>query len=351
MWKCFILWQTFCSWHHQSIVTGVYCDLALMWYNDFFNIYRNPPPPSICIGGERPSSKLNENAVNILKGWFSEHSTCPYPTHTEKEKLAEEAKLSVYQIKTWFANARRRWKIRTKRLSRKTQERSGKKDVGVKVSLNKPIRFNTGNVDVPSIKEEKYHSKLSNHPDIECVKDSLETQPGRTQSFNVREKHTRPNLQPNSSMFPDGINRLLNQNMYHKHIDESHISPFSQVPFPPSSLPIVPPHTEYDSLPIENNHNSQYITLRNINDRELRNELRPTSYISLPPVETRLGTNCNSINSSPFIPNHEPNGYCMTKTAWMPSIPASNNIQCYPNIQGHLGKVSTVFTFHVEHTV
>ncbi|KAL5006581.1 hypothetical protein ScPMuIL_015387 [Solemya velum] len=71
---------------------------------------RHPPPSSISPDGIRPTLKLSERSRGILQGWLHEHSDKPYPDTTVRVALAKRAGLSVCQVKTWFANARRRKK-------------------------------------------------------------------------------------------------------------------------------------------------------------------------------------------------------------------------------------------------
>ena len=40
--------------------------------------------------------------------WFHDHSGCPYPGYSERELMAQQTGLTHAQIRTWFANARRR---------------------------------------------------------------------------------------------------------------------------------------------------------------------------------------------------------------------------------------------------
>lgn len=58
--------------------------------------------------GKRRSFHLAE--VKFLKEWLNSHPDHPYPTKQEKSSLAEKTGLSVIQVSTWFANARRRKK-------------------------------------------------------------------------------------------------------------------------------------------------------------------------------------------------------------------------------------------------
>ncbi|KAL2862383.1 uncharacterized protein BJX67DRAFT_385637 [Aspergillus lucknowensis] len=55
---------------------------------------------------------ISKAAVSVLSRWFDEHSNSPYPRKEEKLSLAEESGLSVPQVSTWFANARRRQRYR-----------------------------------------------------------------------------------------------------------------------------------------------------------------------------------------------------------------------------------------------
>ncbi|KAL5971198.1 Iroquois-clas homeodomain protein IRX-6 [Taenia solium] len=46
----------------------------------------------------------------LLRAWLAGHQERPYPTRAEKAALAFATRLSLAQISTWFANARRRLK-------------------------------------------------------------------------------------------------------------------------------------------------------------------------------------------------------------------------------------------------
>ena len=48
--------------------------------------------------------------TNTLKAWLNEHKKNPYPTKGEKIMLAIITKMTLTQVSTWFANARRRLK-------------------------------------------------------------------------------------------------------------------------------------------------------------------------------------------------------------------------------------------------
>ncbi|WEW54871.1 hypothetical protein PRK78_000297 [Emydomyces testavorans] len=62
---------------------------------------------------KKSGARFSKKAVKVLKSWLSEHATHPYPTEEEKDELKAKTGLKRSQISNWFANGRRRGKIRT----------------------------------------------------------------------------------------------------------------------------------------------------------------------------------------------------------------------------------------------
>ncbi|RXM92944.1 Iroquois-class homeodomain protein irx-1-A [Acipenser ruthenus] len=58
----------------------------------------------------RAGKAAARESTGALKAWLSEHLKNPYPTKGEKVMLAIVTKMSLTQVSTWFANARRRLK-------------------------------------------------------------------------------------------------------------------------------------------------------------------------------------------------------------------------------------------------
>lgn len=58
----------------------------------------------------KKSSSFSRHAVKILEEWMDTHFENPYPTKDEKASLAQHTGLTVAQVSTWLANARRRYK-------------------------------------------------------------------------------------------------------------------------------------------------------------------------------------------------------------------------------------------------
>ena len=69
-----------------------------------------PPPLSISTDGVRKTCVLPRESTAYLKQWLLSHIEDPYPTRQEKQQLAALSGLTTNQVKTWFANARRRSK-------------------------------------------------------------------------------------------------------------------------------------------------------------------------------------------------------------------------------------------------
>ncbi|KAL4630003.1 iroquois-class homeodomain protein irx-4-A-like [Arapaima gigas] len=63
--------------------------------------------------GARRKNATRET-TNTLKAWLQEHRKNPYPTKGEKIMLAIITKMTLTQVSTWFANARRRLKKENK---------------------------------------------------------------------------------------------------------------------------------------------------------------------------------------------------------------------------------------------
>ena len=65
------------------------------------------------LNGARRKNATRETTAT-LKAWLSEHKKNPYPTKGEKIMLAIITKMTLTQVSTWFANARRRLKKENK---------------------------------------------------------------------------------------------------------------------------------------------------------------------------------------------------------------------------------------------
>ncbi|TSL61282.1 Iroquois-class homeodomain protein irx-1-A [Bagarius yarrelli] len=72
--------------------------------------YFSPYRPVVTDEPGRVAKVASRESTGALKAWLSEHLKNPYPTKGEKIMLAIVTKMSLTQVSTWFANARRRLK-------------------------------------------------------------------------------------------------------------------------------------------------------------------------------------------------------------------------------------------------
>ncbi|CAC5410385.1 unnamed protein product [Mytilus coruscus] len=112
-----------------------------------------PPPFNISPSGGRPTAKLSDQAKSVLKSWWSENSQNPYPTQGTREEIANRAGLTNYQVKTWFANARRRQKMSTER-NQMNYELYMKKKRELLSTNSTQARPRTAEIDKPSASTE-----------------------------------------------------------------------------------------------------------------------------------------------------------------------------------------------------
>ncbi|XP_075043635.1 iroquois-class homeodomain protein IRX-5 [Mixophyes fleayi] len=99
------------------------------------------------------------DATATLKAWLNEHRKNPYPTKGEKIMLAIITKMTLTQVSTWFANARRRLKKENK-MTWTPRNRSEDEEDEENIDLEK------NDEDEPQKLEEK------GDPDIDTVKRS-----------------------------------------------------------------------------------------------------------------------------------------------------------------------------------
>ncbi|XP_038577819.1 iroquois homeobox 7 [Micropterus salmoides] len=83
-------------YHHALLARG----------GAFYPPYR----PGVAEDPSRVAKVATRESTGALKAWLNEHLKNPYPTKGEKIMLAIITKMSLTQVSTWFANARRRLK-------------------------------------------------------------------------------------------------------------------------------------------------------------------------------------------------------------------------------------------------
>ncbi|XP_027725457.1 iroquois-class homeodomain protein IRX-6 isoform X1 [Vombatus ursinus] len=91
---------------------------------------------SVDFSGSARRKNATRETTSTLKAWLYEHRKNPYPTKGEKIMLAIITKMTLTQVSTWFANARRRlkkenkmtWSPKNKAGEEKKEERRGEED-------------------------------------------------------------------------------------------------------------------------------------------------------------------------------------------------------------------------------
>ncbi|XP_006820399.1 iroquois isoform X1 [Saccoglossus kowalevskii] len=81
-------------------------DPAYQYYGDRYG--------GVDINGAARRKNATRETTSTLKAWLYEHRKNPYPTKGEKIMLAIITKMTLTQVSTWFANARRRLKKENK---------------------------------------------------------------------------------------------------------------------------------------------------------------------------------------------------------------------------------------------
>uniref|UniRef100_H2YSY1 Homeobox domain-containing protein n=1 Tax=Ciona savignyi TaxID=51511 RepID=H2YSY1_CIOSA len=90
------------AWGNPMAPTHLYpYDQALMYQHSGYGL-------SLADGARRKNA--TRETTSTLKAWLNEHRKNPYPTKGEKIMLAIISKMTLTQVSTWFANARRRLK-------------------------------------------------------------------------------------------------------------------------------------------------------------------------------------------------------------------------------------------------
>lgn len=105
--------------------------------------------------------------TSTLKAWLNDHKKNPYPTKSEKIMLAIVTKMTLTQVSTWFANARRRLKKENKMTWLPKKKTGDKKDKNSNSCLSDSNGDDIGNdddMDIDITNEDSlsdYHDKPS----------------------------------------------------------------------------------------------------------------------------------------------------------------------------------------------
>ncbi|XP_076849409.1 Iroquois homeobox protein 6a isoform X2 [Brachyhypopomus gauderio] len=176
--------------------------------------------------------------TSTLKTWLYEHRKNPYPTKGEKIMLAIITKMTLTQVSTWFANARRRLKKENKMTwSPKNKTGDDKKDILDKTeeeSITKDPKDGKEDLHLSDLDDIEDEDEDCDKLDAECDKHRQDTPvlpPPVLPMANPVKKDCDSNLPISSTLpsFPCGVKRM------------SSIMPDCMDPLGPKSRPPVLP--------------------------------------------------------------------------------------------------------------
>ncbi|KQK80908.1 iroquois-class homeodomain protein IRX-6 [Amazona aestiva] len=87
---------------------------AAYYYDHSFGQYQYDRYGTVDFSSSARRKNATRETTSTLKTWLYEHRKNPYPTKGEKIMLAIITKMTLTQVSTWFANARRRLKKENK---------------------------------------------------------------------------------------------------------------------------------------------------------------------------------------------------------------------------------------------
>ncbi|XP_023695489.1 Iroquois homeobox protein 6a-like isoform X2 [Paramormyrops kingsleyae] len=114
------------SLHNRISQPGAYYP-----YDPMLGQYQYDRYGAVDFNGSARRKNATRETTSTLKTWLNEHHKNPYPTKSEKIMLAIITKMTLTQVSTWFANARRRLKKENKMtwLAKNKPGDAGKDDV------------------------------------------------------------------------------------------------------------------------------------------------------------------------------------------------------------------------------
>ncbi|XP_078483008.1 uncharacterized protein LOC100186606 [Ciona intestinalis] len=159
------------------------------------------------INDQSHRKSATRESTNTLKAWLQEHKKNPYPTKGEKIMLAIITKMTLTQVSTWFANARRRLKKENKM----TWVPKNRSNENTTVGDDKKQGIEDGNEDVATDNEDFDLNVDSNESD-KMANNNTATSP---HSFNQSSMPaTVSSLPQNSAVAPISTTAITHSSYY-----------------------------------------------------------------------------------------------------------------------------------------
>jgi hypothetical protein len=179
-----------------------------------------------------------------LKAWLYEHRKNPYPTKNEKMCLAMMTKMTLTQVSTWFANARRRLKKENKLHRTTTNSKSEEEeDDDVVDDDDENENENESHADIEQVQtiQNKNSNSLKRKRDDDNDNDTNSLQPPPT---------NRPKIWSIVDVVQSNETKRTNPSSSSSHIIHPYITP--SIPY----LLYPPPSTSSPSQSSEHSTNS-----------------------------------------------------------------------------------------------
>ncbi|XP_074543493.1 iroquois-class homeodomain protein IRX-4b [Halichoeres trimaculatus] len=152
-----------------------------------------------CSDGASRRKNATRETTSTLKAWLQEHQKNPYPTKGEKIMLAIITRMTLTQVSTWFANARRRLKKENKvtwspRACKSSDDRGCDDDSD---EAEKPLKADKDHPDL--------QSDLEDFDLLESDGSDCERKP----QFRPKDKNANPSTDPSRGHFTHNPDTLL----------------------------------------------------------------------------------------------------------------------------------------------
>ncbi|XP_046843708.1 iroquois-class homeodomain protein irx-4-A-like [Xenia sp. Carnegie-2017] len=191
--------------HHPNAFERSY--LACHGYSERFS------PVDLASGARRKNA--TRETTSTLKAWLYEHRKNPYPTKGEKIMLAILTKMTLTQVSTWFANARRRlkkenkmtWSPRNRCNDRKDNEEYSE-DEDDDDDDDASIKLLDDDVNVKLVENDVTHSEKALYRTTTVIKSSKETPEVNVNDLSSTSTNTADDTTNPSYMFHTRQNRV-----------------------------------------------------------------------------------------------------------------------------------------------
>jgi len=157
--------------------------------------YDHPTLAAYGYGGGYDLAARRKNATrestSTLKAWLNEHKKNPYPTKGEKIMLAIITKMTLTQVSTWFANARRRLKKENK-MTWEPKNKLDDEDVDVSDDDEKDNSFNRDDLLENDDDQRKdglvgHHGMTRSDPDKDDSKEGIPIPPSKPKIWSLAD--------------------------------------------------------------------------------------------------------------------------------------------------------------------